>query len=230
MHDNDPTRIPGMMHALQEAWEGQPDLTLPAFLGMLHNRGLSWATSEEEMRELLREVQLEHPSLMTAPPTAPTLVRTTSPQLSVTLFPGTVVVRRADDPQRMPSVWRYTHLRPTGPGRQLILTDEEGVEHHLGVVELVTVLDPRRAPELHGAQRRNIGEAQWLLMLDDATRAILGQRLRVWATVGRETQLTTLAWSHIERFTVGRDIVVAPAGGGAPLVLGPVAEVLLLET
>ena len=217
------------MHALQEAWEGQPDLTLPAFLGMLHNRGLSWATTEEEMRELLREVRDEHPSLMTAPPTQPTLVRTTSPRLSVTLFPDTVVVRRADDPQRMPSVWRYTRLRPTGPGRQLILTDEEGVEHRLGVVELVTVLNPQLAPGLPGVRRRDIGEAQWLLMLDDATRAILGPRLRVWTTVGRETQLTTLAWSHVEHFALGGDIVVAPAGGGSPHVLGPVPEVLLLE-
>lgn len=217
------------MHALQEAWEGQPDLTLPAFLGMLHNRGLSWATTEEEMRELLREVQEEHPSLMSVPPAQPTLVRTTSPQLAVTLFPDTVVVRRADDPQRMPSVWRYTQLRPTGPGRQLILTDEEGVEHRLGVIELVTVLDPQQAPELRGAQRGDIGEAQWLLMLGDATRAILGQRLRVWTTVGRETQLTTLAWSRVDQFALGGDIEVAPAGGGAPHVLGPVSEVLLLE-
>lgn len=229
MHPTDPTRIPALVAALQDAWEGQPDLTLPAFLGMLHNRGLSWGTSEEEMLELLLEVAREHPSLIDATRTHPTLLSTTAPPLAVTLSGNVAVVRSGDDPQRMPAVWEFSALRPTGPGRPLVLTDTEGVEHRLGVVTLATVFDPAAAPSLEGLAVGEIGGARWLVVFSDGRRAILGHRLRVWATEGRETRVETVAWVSVVACAPGSDMIVAPAGGRKPLGLGPVERVVLLE-
>lgn len=230
MQPTDPTRIPQLIRALQEAWEGQPDLTLPAFIEMLRVRGMTWATSEEELAALLAQVRDEHPSLIDVPPTTPTLLSTTQPNLHVTLNGSRIVVRSADDPRRAPSVWTYTGLRPTGPGRPLVVVDTEGVEHRLGVVELATVLDESAAPALRGLRPADIGSARWCVVLDGGARVLVGPRLWVWRTVGRETVVETLAWEGVVKCEPGAEMEVAPARGGKPVVLGPVAEVLLLET
>ena len=64
MHD--PTRIPQLIAALQEAWEGQPDLSFAQLVGVLENRGLRWGTSDTELLEMLGELSSEHPSLIDA--------------------------------------------------------------------------------------------------------------------------------------------------------------------
>lgn len=227
VHDNDPTRIPGIIRALQDAWEGQPDLTLPAFIGMLHNRGLTWGSTEEELLELLAKVRQEHPSLIDAPLATPILITTASPALLVTLTPDSmVVVRSASNPGSMPSIWRYESMRPAGPGRPLVLTDEEGVQHRLGVVTLVARVDEEAAPSLDSLKRVDVGNARWLVQLDGGRRALIGQRVRLWEQRRREVEATTITWERIE---VGAHMKVAPAGGGEPLVLGPVERVLLVE-
>lgn len=229
MHQSDPTRIPKLIAALQETWEGQPDLTLPAFLGMLHSRGLSWASSEEELLELLLQVQAEHPSLIDGPLNAPVVFTTSSPRFSVTMTRSLVVVRSGEDAHRMPSMWAYESFRPAGPGRPLVITDVEGIEHRFGVVELATVFSPEKAPPLVGLERSEVGAARWLISFATGERAVLGQRLRVWATQGRETSLETYAWGKVEALEPGSEMRLAPADGGQPIVLGPVSEVVLLE-
>lgn len=229
MHDSDPTRIPKLIAALQETWEGQPDLTLPAFLGMLHNRGLSWASSEEELLELLSQVQAEHPPLIDGPLNAPVVFTTSSPRFSVTMTPSLVVVRSGEDVHRMPSMWAYGGFRPTGPGRPLVIRDVEGIEHRFGVVDLATVFSPEKAPPLVGLERAEVGAARWLITFETGERAVLGQRLRVWTTQGRETTLETYAWGEVEALEPGSEMRLAPADGGKPIVLGPVSEVVLLE-
>lgn len=229
MHQSDPTRIPKLIAALQETWEGQPDLALPAFLGMLHNRGLSWASSEEELLHLLSRIQTEHPSLIDGPLNAPVVFSTSSPRFSVTMTGSKVVVRSGEDAQRMPSVWTYTNFRPAGPGRPLVITDEEGIEHRFGVIDLATVFDPRSAPSLAGLKRTEVGAARWLVTFASGERAVLGQRLRVWATHGRETEVETYTWGRVETLEPGSDMRLAPADGGKPTVLGPVSEIVLLE-
>lgn len=229
MHAKDPTRIPAVISALQEAWEGQPDLTLPAFLGMLHNRGLTWATSEDEMLVMLSEVQQEHPSLIDEPPASPVVFTTTSPDLSVTVTGGMVVVRSAETPERMPSLWRCSALRPAGPGRPLVITDTEGVEHRLGVVERATVFDEDRAPGLTGLNHSGVGSARWLISFDDGSRAILAQRLRIWVPQRRDVTVRAISWERVIACAPSAEMKVAPAGGGEPVSLGLVEQVLLLE-
>ena len=237
MHD--PTRIPQLMAAFQDAWEGQPDLTLPAFIGMLTQRGMSWSTSEEELLLILQELNSTHPALIDVPPVAPPLLITDHPRMAVTLTNGCVrlgegtsplvIARSGEDPQRMPAVWRYSSLRPAGPGRPLVVADTEGVEHRLGVVEMATSYRDHGRGELGGLLQSDIGTHRWLLLFEDGTRGLLGPRLRLWSTVGRETALKTLAWAGLIRCEPGCEMVVAPAGGGKPLRLGLLSAVILLE-
>lgn len=154
------------MAALQAAWEGQPDLTLPAFIGMLHNQGMGWATTDEELLAILQRIRGQHPPLVTGCLPGPMLITTTSPRQLVTLTDGVALVRSGDDPQRMPSVWQFSHFRPLGPGRPVVLADSEAVEHRLGVAELLTVLDAHAAPSPQGIRRDDIGLARWLVQFE----------------------------------------------------------------
>lgn len=229
------------MAALQDAWEGQPDLSLPAFLSMLAHRGMSWSTSEEELLALLDDLRCSHPAVIDSPPAAPTLLTTDQPRMVVTLTRfgadsngaggPCLVARNAEDPQRMPAVWRYSALLPTGPGRPLVVADEEGVEHRLGVVERASSFadGTSHANGISGLASDEIGSSRWLLLFADGTRGILGPRLRLWQTQGRETVLTTSAWERVEEGAPGRDMVIAPAGGGKHRRLGLLQELLLLE-
>ena len=229
VHETDPTRIPKLIARLQDAWEGQPDLTLPAFLGVLQNRGLSWGSTEDELLAILDEVASEHPSLLTAPLERTVCISTTAPQLTVTLTSTTAIVRNAADPKRMPGVWRYDAFRPTGPGRPLVVQDTEAVEHRLGVVEMITALPPKGTSMLDGLRRVDVGLERWLLQCEDGSRVILGQRIWIWTVQGRQTQLETVAWDQLLACTPSTEIVVAPAGGGRPRKLGLLKEVYQLE-
>lgn len=219
-----------MLAAFQDAWEGQPDLSLPAFIGMLQTRGLSWGSTEEELLVLLDALSSHHPALITAPPTSPMLITTSSPRMNITLTGegDTVIVRSGDDPNRMPGVWHYTALRPAGPGRPLVITDDGQVEHRLGIVDLMTVFDPQQAPSLAAIDQAHVGSCRWLIVFEDGRRALLGQRLRIWTTVGREARLETIAWTTIS-VQPGEEMKITPAGGGDARQLGRVAAVLLLE-
>ena len=229
VHQTDPTRIPKLIARLQDAWEGQPDLTLPAFIGALQNRGLSWGSTEAELLAILDEVAAEHPPLLVPTHEGAVYIATDEPKLTVTLTGSTAVVRNAADPKRMPGVWHYDTFRPTGPGRPLVVQDMEGVEHRLGMVEMITSLQPKNTADLEGLRRADIGAERWLLQCEDGSRAVLGQRVWVWTVQRRQTQLETLAWSQLVACKPGAEIVVAPAGGGKPRKLGLLKEAYLLE-
>lgn len=149
MHD--PTRIPRVLDQLRRTWEGQPDLPLATLFGILANRGAGWGTTDEELEQLLIGESSSHPSDL--PLSADRrvdgdfLIETDSPAHRVTLTAaGDVVVRSAGDRDRQPSLWQYTSVRPTGPGRMLTVADSEGVEHRLGMVTLISrIVDSRGA-------------------------------------------------------------------------------------
>ena len=229
MH-NDPTRIPTLLDALRDTWEGQPDLSLSALIGVLQNRGASYGTTDEELLGLLRELEAEHPALLRELPEQPVLITTEGPAHEVSMDGSTVVVRSSANPDQMPSVWKYAAFRPVGPGRPLVVEDTEGFQHRLGVVRLVTVLDAQDAPELAGLERGDIGGTRWLVALEDGARAVLGQRVRVWRPVGRRaTAREELRWSRILQCAVGEDMQIAPGGGAGPASLGRVTQIVLLE-
>ena len=224
----DPTRIPKIIAAFQEVWEGQPDLSLGQLMGVLSNRGIGWDTTDAETLDVLQQVALEHPSLVDDTST-PITFTTEAPALQVTLGGSHVVVRSAADPGRMPSVWRYKVLRRTGPGLPLVVTDVEGVEHRLGIVSALRRLPATDGESLSGLKQGDIGGARWLVSFEDGARAVVGRRIRLWTQQRRDVVVEAFAWSSIVRCEEGQEMQIAPASGGAPVVLGRVAVVLPLD-
>lgn len=199
-------------------------------MGTIQHRGATWGTSDGEVIEILAGIEAQHPSLVRAPLSNPMTVSTTSPAQQVTISDQTVVVRSVGKESQMPSVWRCSGFRPIGPGRTLIVTDTEGFDHRLGVVTLTTVLDATEAPGLTGLEQADIGSARWLVSFDDGARALLGQRLRLWRPEGRRnTVREELRWAQVLLCVPGQDMQIAPAGGGEPVSLGRVEQVVLLE-
>lgn len=222
----DPTRITGILNALRRTWEGQPDLSLSQLIGVLQNRGLGWASTDEEAVALLHDLEREHPSLIDGT-SGPHTVTTVNPPQLVTLSGDLVVVRSGEDPERMPAVWRWSSMRKAGPGLPLVIADTGGVEHRLGVVTLVTRLGEPEA-SISIAQK-DVGSRRWLVQFEDGARALVGQRIRLWRVNGREVLTERMSWKQILRCEPGEDMQIAPAGGGEPVSLGPVARVLLLD-
>lgn len=233
MHD--PTRIPRVLDRLRETWEGQPDLPLSILFGILANRGASWGTTDEELEELLIREAQTHPAELARTEEGrvarDVLVETTAPDHRVTLTrSGDVVVRATGDRDRQPSQWRYQSVRPTGPGRLLVVADSEGVEHRLGMVTLITAFAAftGNKARLEGIQREDIGNNVWLVVLDGGVRVLVTQRLHAWQVEGRSLKKTTHAWSQVVRCRVGEDFVYTAAGGGE-VALGIVDKLLLIE-
>lgn len=227
---SDPTRIPRVMRALQNAWEGQPDLPLSVLAGILRNRGVGWGTGDDELIEVLSQLEAEHPSLLTPDAWATAFIETTNPNRRVSLVTGVVVVRTADTgrEEQMPSAWSFQSARPVGPGRPLVITDTEGFEHRLGVTTSITVFEP--APVPAGLRRIVVGDAQWMVTLPNGARALLGRKLRVWTQQRRSVERDVIAWERVISCEPGRDFVVQPAGGGAELNLGAVERVVQIES
>lgn len=237
---HDPTRIPRVLDQLRETWEGQPDLPLATLFGILANRGAGWGTTDTELVQLLIDESSSHPSDLPRAKdeqvAADYLVETTSPDHRVTLTTGgDVVVRSMGDRDRQPSVWTYQSVRPTGPGRMLVVADSEGTEHRLGVVSLISRVDTGRPGELsdkavlEGTRRTDIGNSVWLLLLTDGARILLTQRMHMWRVEGRSVNKTTHAWNQVVRCRVGEEFAYVSAGG-EKVVLGVVDKLLLVES
>ncbi|WP_087117144.1 hypothetical protein [Corynebacterium urinipleomorphum] len=239
MHD--PTRIPRVLDRLRDTWEGQPDLPLATLFGILANRGAGWGTTDAELEQLLIDESTSHPSDLPLTKqgrcTGDFLVETASPDHRVTLTAGgDVVARSMGDRDRQPSVWAYGSVRPTGPGRMLVVRDTEGIEHRMGVVTLIsrvagnaTAVEAVDETTIEGTRRHEIGNAVWLLILEDQSRILLTQRLHVWQLNGRSVKKTTHAWEQVVRCRVGEHFAYVSAGGER-VVLGVVDKLLLLES
>lgn len=222
----DPTRIPSLLARLQDLWEGQPDLSLGQLIAVLQHRGVSWSTPDEEAEVVIDGLLHEHPALIddTAGPITATTI---APEQLVTLVDGFVVVRSASAPGRMPSVWRASSIRKTGPGLPLVITDAAGVEHRLGVVSLLSRFEVGNA--LTGLTRGELGASRWCVLFDDGSRAVVGQRIRVWSQHRRNVDETVYAWDRILACEPGEDMRIAPPSGVAPVTVGRVERVLPLE-
>ena len=237
MHD--PTRIPRVIDQLRRTWEGQPDLPLATLFGILANRGAGWGTTDEQLEQLLIDESSSHPSDLPLSPDRRVegdfLIETDSPAHRVTLTAdGDVVVRSHADRDRQPSLWKYTSVRPTGPGRLLTVADSEGVEHRLGMVTLISRIaapeaDSSSSPSIDGLERDEIGNAVWLVLLAGGVRMLITQRLHFWQVGRRAVTKTTHAWNQVVRCRTGENFVYETAGGEA-VTLGEVVKLLLVES
>nr|VDG62303.1 Uncharacterised protein [Streptococcus thermophilus] len=228
---SDPTRIPRVLDELRLTWEGQPDLSLATLFGVLAHRSVGWGTSDDELVEALQDERASHPADLPRDDhgraSNPVLVHTSTPDNLVTLTPSLVVVRSLQDRSRQPSIWAYHTVRATGPGRLLVVTDGEGVEHRLGVVTRIEAVG--NAPELDGLEHAEVANAVWLVLIDGA-RVLISHRLHTWRVEGRAVEKITVAWERVVRCRIGEDLAIAPVGGGEDQVFGRVEQIVLLES
>lgn len=254
----DPLRIPRVLETLSQAWERQPDLTLPQLYGVLESRGIGWNSSDDEVTDVLDALVAERPSHLTSDAPGRYLVETENPQHRITLDPWWAAVRPGrtgrtsrtqdataqdardardarDAPQ--PTVWRHGGVRRCVPGQPLSMLDAEGTVHRFGLVTRISVLSPTvssptDAPDLDGLTHDRLGGHVYLLRLagDEfaGTTVLVDRSLWIFDVSRREVQRDKVRWSRIVSAAVGAELIVERHGGGL-LHLPVVEQVTVLE-
>ena len=230
----DPLRIPGVLDVLGRVWEGQPDLSLPTLFAMLANRGIGWGATDEDLLRELHAWEVTHPGrlpLLDARVTARYLLHTEEPEVRVMVDPWRVIVRRPGV-SAQPGVWAYATLRPASVGGPLVVTSAEGIDHRLGVLRRITLIDAEPTASvdtLDGVARRDLGDAVHLLRLEDDTTVVLSHGLDVFAPARRHLEHESRTWETLVSCTPGLPLVVQPPGGGPVAEYAVVREILVVE-
>lgn len=230
----DPLRIPGVLAAVQRAWEGQPDLPLSTLFGILANRGIGWGADDEDLVRELEALARVHPGelpLIDGRVTARYLVHTESPAHRVLVDPWRIIVRRPGVTAQ-PGVWGYATVRRAFVGGPLVVTSADGIDHRLGVVSGISLLDdaPTSAlPILDGVTRRDLGDAVYLLTLDDDSTVLLSHGLERFVAGRRSLDVEERSWESVVTARPGEPLVVQPPGGGPVVEYAAVREILLVE-
>ncbi|QCB27678.1 hypothetical protein [Corynebacterium endometrii] len=237
----DPTRIEPTLDALRRAWEGQPDLSLSTLFGILAGQGVGWGASDEALIQALDSMSAQHPPLL--PLGADGLAKgawlatCNGGRVMVTLTRDSsgaacVIVRRRDKSSTSPGqpvVWKYAGLRPAGPGRPLVIKDMDGIEHRLGVVDLLTAVRTTTAPaaELEGRTRRRIGDSCYVIRTTEGL-LLLERRAYNFTTGRRTVDCDAMEWSRVEQCRPGQPLILA-LPGGRQRDCGAVEEVFLAQ-
>ncbi|MDN6236461.1 hypothetical protein ACTXN7_09250 [Corynebacterium flavescens] len=216
----DPREVDSTLRALRETWEGRPELSLATLFAMLQNQGIGWGASDEELVSALEHMSHVRPSLV---PLADGRVSEGRWLLltsghRVTVDKSFIVVRPVNTRgvAGQPVVWPYRNIRGAGPARPLVVTDDEGFEHRLGVVESVE------------RQRIQRTEAHQVLALEDISRADIGDTVLVVRTeesmividhglhsfepLRRELRRRDYSWQKIKRCIPGQELLVQSGG------------------
>ncbi len=224
----DPLRIPGVLEAVGRVWEGQPELSLPTLFGILANRGIGWGASDEDLLRELAVMERERPARLSLVD-ARYLILTTEHRVMVD--PWRVIVRRPGVTAQ-PGVWDYSSLRPVVVGGPLVLTSEDGIEHRLGEVTAIMLIDAHptpTVPTLDGLQRREMEDRVYLLALEDESTVLLSHGLQRFHAGRRELAQDRLRWESLPACTPGQPLLVQPPGGGPVVELAVVGAIYLVE-
>jgi hypothetical protein len=237
----DPLRIPRVLETLSQAWESQPDLTLPQLYGVLESRGIGWNSTDDEVMDVLSALVAEKPSVLTADAPGRYLVETEQPSYRVTLDPWWTAVRparqgpEAEAPQ--PVVWRHGGIRQCAVGQPLTVLSATGTVHRFGLVNRITVLTPEveaidSAPDLSGLRQADLDDHVYLLRLagdeHTGTTVLVDHALWVFDISRRQVRREKVRWSRLVSATVGSELVVNRPDGGL-LRLPTVEQVTVLE-
>lgn len=254
----DPTRIPRVLEALREVWEGQPDLELATLFSVLSNRGVGWGTSDEELVAALNQMASAHPARVTDSDRVFALVRTESPAATVTLdgVGRRITVRNADR-ELQPVSWRYHALSRCEVGMPLVADDRAGIRHRLGVVAGIDCLtrpaDPfaggAAEPEPAGGVEDNpnateprvgsamtpavIGHQVWGAYTEDEHVASLvvidARRVSRWQKHERGIVTESVRWRSLSGALPGQPLVVIPMSGEPPIECGTTRDIFPID-
>lgn len=217
----DPTRIPEIIAALHTAWEAQPDRALAELWGSLENRGLGWATSDEDLLRLLREEAARHPVSVRPGDLSDSfaVVATESPRRIVTLDPveGRVTVRAQSDQIRT-TTWCGGEIVRLVAGSPLVLRDASGIDHRLGVTREITVHPRPETIDLSRVERRALGDRLYgaNVSRDGSERPdliVVGHSLEIQTVGLRAVDTRKFRFERLVTCRVGEALVVTERGG-----------------
>lgn len=156
----DPFRIAPTLEHLRNAWEAQPFITLPALLTQLQHLGAHAAATDADFTAAATLLSRLHPvSLSAVVPSqavsrpvsepdatlpesipGPVVISLLEPARRATLLPNGTCVIIDSMPGIQPTWWRISRIMQATAGQPLVLADESGVAHRLGLIERMTVL------------------------------------------------------------------------------------------
>ena len=228
----DPTRIPGVLEAVRRAWEGQPDLSLPTLFGVLANRGIGWGSTDEDLLAALAAMGRTRPGTLPRIDdrvTARFLLLTESPAHRVTVDPWRVIVRSTG---LQPVAWEYSRLRPAAVGAPLVIADADGIDHRLGVISSITLIDGdpvEYVDDLSGLGRAGLGDRMYLVRLADDALVLVGHRLHVVVAGRRELSTEDATWDALVECRPGAVLRIHRPAGAGIRELGVVESILVVE-
>ena len=233
----DPLRIESTLKALQQAWEGQPDLSLGQLLSMATDHTFGWGTEDEEIANRLQDMAANNPAELPIDDgkvRGAWLLQTDQPRRRVSID-GQLLISRALDAQGrpgQPTVWEYSHIRPTGPYRRLMVTDCAGCEHSMGITVAM-----RRLPtvsselgelkDLTGLRRLDMGERVYLLQTSEGS-VVLDHGVHVFSTSRRQLHRRDFGWEKIEQGTLAQQLTIVGRNGVVEQ-LGELMRILVAE-
>ncbi|WP_276652877.1 hypothetical protein [Corynebacterium vitaeruminis] len=205
----DVTRIPRMLSAVQDVWEGQPDLSLGALIGMLENFGVTWGAEDEEALRICRGIARRHPGRVPLRQgKADGLFRIVIAESRTQVFLDGEKVLVVPG-EGTPSMWDYRAIRNAQVGYPLVIEDAFGIAHRLGVVERI---EPRRTPKRPHEEQPVFYEGA------DYKAWSLSGRVTAWEVGRRQAKATTLRRNDCDWDAEGR--LRGFTAGGTRVTLG----------
>lgn len=230
----DPTRIPAVLDELRTTWEGQPDLSLATLFGILQNNGIGWGADDVELVDALKQLQHQNPARIGPDISARYVVDTQGPDNRITIDPYRVIVRRMlpRGQHTQPGVWSYTAINRCAVGSPLVITDEEGMRHRLGVVSSIRLVnaDPQPSEDnLSGLSRELIHDRVLLCRLAGDITVVVSRTLSIFTPSRRSLEHTTQHWAELPQVRPGQPLLVKAPRTTAVRELGLVEDCFYVE-
>src|SRR5699024_7569797 len=113
------------------------------------------------------------------------------------------------------------------PGFPLVITDGEGIDNRLGVIERISRMDIQQKREsLQGLTRAEIGDVVYVVTTDDGTTIRLSRRVEIVAAARRRLEVESHQWTKVVQHSPW--IIDLP--GGTTMNIGTPAPDLLAAT
>lgn len=225
---NDPTRLDEVLRAVKVAWAGQPDLSLPTLMAMAGTQGIGWGSSDNELIDYLAGLAQKYPAELKPADVADGsgyMLSLMDNAMSISLIDAHVIVYTPHRKQTV--VWKFESFRTMSPGFPLVITDGEGIDHRLGVIERISRMDIQQKREsLQGLTRAEIGDVVHVVTTDDGTTIRLSRRVDIVAAARRSLEVQSQQWTRV----VQHSPLIIELAGGTTMNLGTPATVLLAAT